>query len=931
MIRIALRHSPLWLALALAGCSSRDLPPPPATLGDIKADAEIERAPALLLPPDAVAERYAALLAVTADEQLAQQARYRKADLGTLAAENELASNGVIADSRLEAQISAYQELLARYPNAKGNDEVLYQLAKIQALKGDSAAELATLERLISQYPDSPRRPEAEFRRGDHYYNLARYRDAHAAFITASDKGSGALARNSAYMAGWCQFKRSDFEGASGQFLAILSQLLGTSDQPEVTAAEDRTMVDDLLRAMALTFLLTDGADSLDQLLADQSPAWDHLLYRELAELQASKELYQAALTTIDHYRQRHPASPWSARFALQGLSWREQAGFLNQLAEAQAAFVSDWGVRSSNWQGADPALRAELLPALDHLLRLLAQDAHARAQNWAKTDPGGQQAAYLAAADRYAELLATVPDAADAPAQRFLMADTLLAGGNYPAAATTFAQVAYGDGGAQAAEAGYATVVASQQQLALVAASGDRELERGATLTLVDYSLRFATTFASDPRANEVRLLAADQQLQLSQYDAARATAQPLVASSNGDQRRRALLITAFAAEALNDYAGAEQALAAVAPLVASEKTLSGEVRDRQAAAIYRQGETALAAGDQAAAIGHFQRLHQSLPTSPFAKQAQFDAATLMLSSGRTAEAVPLLEDFRRSYPSDPLTAELPVKLAAAYGVLGQPARAADELERIALADPDPEARRQALLLAIDAVAESGDQARLRQLRQTYVERYPEPLDMAQELRFALAQDLSGSARTKALEGIIRADSASTTLVARSRALAIQSALLLARDAQQACLALRIGQPLAASVKRKRQALELARGQWQRLLDYHDKSTTAEGTFQIAELYADLAKSLLTSAPPAGLDELALEEYQLLLEEQAYPFEEKAIATHELNLARTRDGVYDPWIERSLAQLATLVPGRYARRESSLPLRTSLSVEGGQ
>ena len=71
-----------------------------------------------------------------------------------------------------------------------------------------------------------------------------------------------------------------------------------------------------------------------------------------------------------------------------------------------------------------------------------------------------------------------------------------------------------------------------------------------------------------------------------------------------------------------------------------------------------------------------------------------------------------------------------------------------------------------------------------------------------------------------------------------------------------------------------------------------------------------------LTSARPRGLSALELEQYELLLEEQAYPFEEQAIAIHESNVQRGWSGFYDQWVGRSIETLATLLPARYAKRE---------------
>jgi hypothetical protein len=75
-----------------------------------------------------------------------------------------------------------------------------------------------------------------------------------------------------------------------------------------------------------------------------------------------------------------------------------------------------------------------------------------------------------------------------------------------------------------------------------------------------------------------------------------------------------------------------------------------------------------------------------------------------------------------------------------------------------------------------------------------------------------------------------------------------------------------------------------------------------------------------MASERPKGLDEEQLEEYQLLLEEQAFPFEEKAIDIHLANFRRIPTGTYDEPTRKSLQVLGEMMPFRYARAESSDP-----------
>ncbi|MBM4203793.1 MAG: hypothetical protein FJ194_06535 [Gammaproteobacteria bacterium] len=121
---------------------------------------------------------------------------------------------------------------------------------------------------------------------------------------------------------------------------------------------------------------------------------------------------------------------------------------------------------------------------------------------------------------------------------------------------------------------------------------------------------------------------------------------------------------------------------------------------------------------------------------------------------------------------------------------------------------------------------------------------------------------------------------------------------------------------PLAASLKQKSQRLQKAVSSFETVVNYQVQEVTTTATFQIADLYKALAGAIMALQRPAGLTAAELEEYNLLLEEQAYPFERKAIEIHELNSQRSWEGIYDQWVEKSFAELKRMLPGRFDKRE---------------
>ena len=85
-----------------------------------------------------------------------------------------------------------------------------------------------------------------------------------------------------------------------------------------------------------------------------------------------------------------------------------------------------------------------------------------------------------------------------------------------------------------------------------------------------------------------------------------------------------------------------------------------------------------------------------------------------------------------------------------------------------------------------------------------------------------------------------------------------------------------------------------------------------------MAETYFDLSRSLIESERPKDLKPAELKEFEMALDEEAFPFEEKAISVHEKNVELLRAGFFNGWTEKSLGRLSQLMPGRYAKQETS-------------
>ena len=92
-------------------------------------------------------------------------------------------------------------------------------------------------------------------------------------------------------------------------------------------------------------------------------------------------------------------------------------------------------------------------------------------------------------------------------------------------------------------------------------------------------------------------------------------------------------------------------------------------------------------------------------------------------------------------------------------------------------------------------------------------------------------------------------------------------------------------------SLVAKRQSMEAALAAYKAASEYHVAEVTTAATYETAELYRRLGKDVQNSERPKKLNKDELEQYESLLDDQAFPFEEQAIQIHEINTALARNG----------------------------------------
>jgi cellulose synthase operon protein C len=875
---------------------------------------------------------YQQILALQPAAQTRQKILYRLSQMHTRQLEQQelpLAQE----QEALQALIARYLQLLQDYPQDPNNELIRYQLARSYDLLGQQQACLEQLDQLLQRYPSSEFASEVWFRKADIHYSRSDYDNALAAYQAVLQGNDDTLVQHARYMAGWSYFKQQEFERADEQFLAVLDHsytelLLSAQQQGQQSLREE------VLRTLSISLSYQQQGQSLQALLrrVDYRSGERPLpmvaeLYQTLARFLADKNLLSTSLQTYRLFIADYPKSIIAARFQLQLIQHHLADADAAQALTAQQHYITLFGPDSAFWQQADAAQLTEVQP---HLLQYL--DYFARAQ-YAKalTLTGAQQdEAFTSAVPLWQQMLTLLSEpllaqsphnAAYKPADlRYLLAESYAGANQAEAALALYTQLGFTESGDNAGlftpqDAAYKALLLSAELAANSAAN---------TLRHWQLQTDFVSQHSTHTAAQQVALQQLQQRYNEQDYQgvlaySAGVIAWPQTAHSQTELVLEAQFLQSQSELALQQYASAERSISNLLrqPLTASRRSL---LTEQLASSIYQQAQLADVPGNTVQ--GHLQRLLSVLPDSAYHEAAAFQQIELVRSTTDHQAAIGLLTAFIQRYGNTERGQSAKALLLDSYEQAGLWDKAAMQLTKLAASSTDTGQQREALYLAAQYYQRAGDTAQALEAWRSYANRYEQPHLLAQEARLQLVQ-LYQAEQDVYRQNFWRDKIASFEQQfaaqgnARSRQLAAQALLELGRHDSALFATVRLTHPLKQSLQQKRQHMSSAITRYEQSMQYGVAEILSEAQFRVAELYQQMARALLESDRPKGLDELALEEYELLLEEQAYPFEEQAIAIYQQNTALTQQQVWDDWVQQSFRRLAQLLPAKFDKTES--------------
>ncbi len=867
-------------------------------------------------------QHYQAYLEIADNSHKKSDAVRRLADLELEKFEKKIALNIEAETSPFQA-IKHYESLIKNAPDYKHIDTVLYQLARAYDLSGKLIKSLQTLLKLIEEKPDSQYIAEAYFRLGDTLFTLARYQEAAHAYKKIIQLGKSSLFFEKAlYKHAWSEFKWGQYKSAQKSFVQLLDTILFDTDTALLWSIAslgedaDKKLVDDIFQVLTSSFAYQNGATSINAFFSQQGRRdYEFRIYSLLGDLYLEQGKTNQAALTYDAFIQQSSYSIHTPRFFAKKIEVYKQAGLSNKLLSTKVDFATRYDISSDYWTERNQSARYQIMDDLKSNTEEIAQHYHSMAQKTNSSE------AYRQATHWYQLFIRNFPDDRKAPAVNFLLAELLFESKRYLEAIKEYEKTAYNyPVHKNSADAGYAALLAHKHYKDSLGYQQKSQWESQAALS----SLRFAETFPQDPRTAQITILATEQLYASNEYENAINAAQKILdtqASLKPALKRTALTVIAHSQFDLKNYSEAEIAYKKILvqlPIDAIQQRQ--KLNERLAASIYKQGELQQKQEKYHNAIKHYSRISSVAPdATSIIATATFDVATSYMALKEWKNAARVLEIFRQSYPRHSLQSEVPNQLAIAYMESDAPLKAANEFSKII--NSGGEVTQEALWLTADLYQKSGKKQDAISIYERYITLYPNPFEQAIEAQHRIAVLYSHGedplVHQHWLKKIIEADkNAGNKRTDRTRYIASQAAFTLAKSTLVSYQSIKLVAPLRDNLRKKKLHMQNSLNAYRKITDYAVADTTTAAIYNIADIYYDFSQALLNSERPQELNAEELEQYDILLEEQAFPFEEKAIEAHTKNAQNAHQGIYDQWIEKSFSELQILMPARYKKVE---------------
>ncbi len=370
----------------------------------------------------------------------------------------------------------------------------------------------------------------------------------------------------------------------------------------------------------------------------------------------------------------------------------------------------------------------------------------------------------------------------------------------------------------------------------------------------------------------------------------------------------------------------------------------------------IFNTAQAIVKSGSSSDALPYYRKLYKEYPQSEYAASARFQEAFLLEKMLKFTDAAKAYDGIIKQDPKSESAGDAMLNKALLYEAAGDLKNASDSFIEFANKYPSREEAGVALLTAASLYKQMGQQAKQIAMLEQFIKKYNSVESKSSEVIEAmvsaadtyndLAVKTSNVAQKKQYEksrdtyyrsAVTRYNPEKDSAIAAFYVAKTQ--LYLEKPEQDSFKKLTInartgkaqGEQLTVMMKKLQ---ELSQKNENIIKAYAQPVWNAESMYRIGELYAHLAKTLVSAPCPrdvAAIDDYACDEYIVLLEDKAAVLEDKALDAYKQAYEIALSAYDSPpkMLDNILLALSKLKPGQYQKLGDVIVERHTYGLSG--
>ena len=792
--------------------------------------------------------------------------------------------------------IRVFRRRIDEFPEDKNNDRVYYQLANAYAITGDDKGKIKALEALTDKYPESKYYIESMFRLGESYLTNNNFIDADLALtaVIVEDK-SNKFRKNAFFKRAWSRYKQLQYQAAINDY----NQLLSYYPSGHSKNRADQEFLNNIYKVygVCISYLgINETLSSLQDTLKNKNVRF--YVYSNLASLLTKQDRYIEASSVYDMYLEKEKGKYNSQVISSLSDIWlkyenREYA--IDRLLELEKRH----GVQSNKHN-----LERSTISKLSNNLILVSEYYHSLYQKGTKD----KKVTYLnKALEAYLHLIDGYKYAS-MDKYHFLYAELLNSSKSYFRAISTYEKIIHlYKSKKYKNKSAYSLLILTNKLFK------SNALNRKEYVRLNSGYLKFVSlSKVYTPLLAYSEFLYND-----SKYAQSAAVIEEIKVSNKINSSKLSYILASSYFE-IKEYALSEKTY----HLIKKMKHKYRDIDKRLALSIFKQADVYKEKLLFDQAINKYNEIYKYRLDNATILLSQVELSGLYMRIGKWAPAEKQLNFIRKLYPVNKFKNDITRMLSIVYLNSKKYKLAAVEFEKIHEFGGSVEnLRRSALWQSAELYQKGGDLWSSVRTFKKYAKSYKQPVTLNIEAQYKLTEvyaelGLQEKRNYWLRQIVITADNEGARSSDRMKYLASNASIILARNEYNRFSSIKLTIPLKVSLRKKKKVLKSALASLKKVNKYKMYEHVSESIYWIAETYYDFSENLMKSERPKNLSELELEQYDVLLEDQAIPFEDQAIRYFIQNTKLSNKGLYSNWMSKSFDKLSMIYPSKYKRVE---------------